>query len=176
MRTLRYPAGPQGIWRARSIPFRRLPVIQFQVTFISSDMDLTPVDRVLHGASGLVGVRAVGESTVVYVRAKLEEMTFELAGNHAPELELAEAWRIDHVTALLEPNQLGGRCGVFSFECPVGYFAHFQVQPGLDRVEEELLPTPLWPDRAVTPRPSKTRRRSIPRPSVAEVTRVSYPS
>ena len=110
------------------------------------------------------------------VRAKLDEVPLELAGNHAPELELAKPGRIDDVAARLEANQFRGRRGVFSFECPVRDLADFQIQPGLDHVQERLSPTPLWPERAVTPRKSKNRSWSIPRPSAAEVMMVSYPS
>ena len=74
-----------------SVSFHRFLVIELQIAFISADVDLTPVDRLLHGAAGLVSVRAVGEPAVGDVRAKLDEVPLELAGNHAPELELAEA-------------------------------------------------------------------------------------
>ena len=66
-------------------------------------------------------------------------MTLELARDDAPELELAEARRVDDEAAGLQADQLGGGGRVLSLEGPVGYLAYLQVQPGLDDVQQRAL-------------------------------------
>ena len=77
-------------------------MIELQIALVPADVDLAPVDGVLDGAGGFVGVRAVGEPAVGDEGAELDEVALELAGDDAPELELAEAGRIDDEAAGLE--------------------------------------------------------------------------
>ena len=102
-------------------------------------MDLAPVDGVLDGAVGFVGVRAVGELAEGDVGAELDEVALELAGVDAPELELAEARGVDDVTRPIRADQLGGGGRVLALEGPVGDLADPEVQAGLDRVQERAL-------------------------------------
>jgi hypothetical protein len=122
-----------------SISIERLLLLEFDVALVPPCMDLTPVDGVLDRATRLVGVGAIGEAAEWDIGAKLDEVALQLAGNHAPELELAEAWSIDHVTPGLHPDQLGGGGGVFAFLGPVGNLSNLEVQAGLDDVQERAL-------------------------------------
>jgi hypothetical protein len=102
-------------------------------------MDLAPVDGVLHGALGLVDVRAIGELAAGDVGAELDEVALDLAGLDVPELELAEAGGVDDVAPGVEPDQLGGGGGVLPLGGPVGDLADPEVQPRLDGVEQRAL-------------------------------------
>src|SRR5262249_16803362 len=91
----RFPTAPAGR-RRRSNPLDRLLVVQLQVALVAPGVDLAPVDGVLDGAGGLVGVRAVGEAAGRHIRPELAEITLDLARLDAPELELAQAGRVHH--------------------------------------------------------------------------------
>src|SRR5437763_13565054 len=72
-------------------------------------------------------------------RTELDEIALQLAGDHSPELELAEARGVDHEAAGFELDQLGDRGGVLALEGPVGHLADLEVQAGLDGVQEGAL-------------------------------------
>ena len=80
-------------------PPRAAVLVELEVALEPAGVDLAPVDGVLDGAVGLVGVRAVGELAEGDVGAELDEVALELAGLDAPELELAEARGVDDVAA-----------------------------------------------------------------------------
>ena len=149
-------------------------MVELQIALEPAEVDLAPVDGVLDGAFGFVGVRAVGELAEGDIGAELDEVALELGGLDAPELELAEARRIDDVAARFEPDQLGGGGRVLALEGPVGDRADAEVQARLDRVQERALAdAALAREGGGVPAATRARSRSIPRPSAAEVRIVS---
>src|SRR4051812_35718507 len=134
-----HSVSPNGAIAAGSFPLERLLFVELHVALISAGVDLAPVEGLLDGAAGLVGVGAVGEPAVRDVGAELEEVALELAGDHPPELELAEPGGVDHVAPQVHPDQLGGRRRVLALGGPVGDLAHLEVEPGLDCVQQRAL-------------------------------------
>ena len=109
-------------------------MVELQIAFVPSLVNLPPVDGLLDSTTGLVSVRAVGKAAVGNERAEFDEVTLEFAGAHAPELELAEPGGIDDIAARLEPNQLRGSR---SCACPLKVQSDtsrtLRFNPGLDR-------------------------------------------
>src|SRR4051794_4172405 len=134
-----HSVSPNGAIAAGSFPLERLLFVELHVALISAGVDLAPVEGLLDGAAGLVGMGAVREPAIGDVGAELHEMGLELARDDAPELELAEPGGVDHVAPQIEADQLRVRRGVLALGGPVGDLAHLEVQPRLDRVQERAL-------------------------------------
>src|SRR5262249_41159717 len=63
-------------------------------------------DRALDCAAVLVRVGPIGISAERHKRAKLRKESFDFFRNDVPQLELADAGRIDHPTAEVEAQEL----------------------------------------------------------------------
>ena len=58
--------------------------IELAIALVSSGVDLAPIECVLDGAGGFVGVRAIGEPAMGDEGTELDEMAVELTRNSAP--------------------------------------------------------------------------------------------
>ena len=93
-------------------------------------------DGVFHGALLFVNVRAIGVAAQVDVGADVAEETRDLDWDHVPQLELANARRIDDKPSQAERDQARGGGRVPSLLAIGADFVHFQVQALFDRVQQ----------------------------------------
>ena len=84
-----------------------MTIEEFQVTLISSEMDLPISHGILNGTFAFVSMGTVGKLALGDVGTELDEVAFDLGGIDSPEFELAEAGGVDDVTAGLESNEFG---------------------------------------------------------------------
>jgi len=88
----------------RNKSLRHVARADLDVTFITACVDPAVGNCVFYGAIVFVRVRAIGEAAAAYIGSQLAEEAGDLFGNHVPELELADARRVDDVAAEGEWN------------------------------------------------------------------------
>ena len=94
----------------------------------------------LHGALGLMGMRAVGEAAVIGQGADIAKGRRDLRRHEFPELKLPHPRRVDEHAAMGVGQEPGGGRGMPPFVVVAADFAHDQLERRVDRVEQRRLP------------------------------------
>src|SRR5262249_61726258 len=98
-----------------------------QVTRISARANEPFLDRFFDRAALFVRVRAIRKGAQRHERAEFGEESLDFFGNDVPELELADAGRIDDPAAEVELDEFGGRRRVSPFLAAGAHFADAQA-------------------------------------------------
>ena len=80
------------------------------ITFITSDIDFAIGDCPLDTAIVFMRVRAIGKTARIDKRADVSKISGDFFGDNVPQLKLANAGRVDQMTAAFKRNQFSAGC------------------------------------------------------------------
>src|SRR5690606_13711554 len=140
--------GPASIFHARL--FLLHP--QRPVALVPRRRDLAVLDGLAHGAVRLVDVGAgAAEPAFAQVRAELREAEVQLLERHAPQPHLPQPWRVRHVAAAAERDELGGHRRVSPLPERRADLRRPQPEARLERVQEAGLADAAGPRQRADP-------------------------
>ena len=141
---------------------------EMAIALVAAGVEPAVGDGVFDGAVGFVRVGAVGKAAEADVGADVAVEAGDFFGDDVPELELADAGRIDDEAADV-PAESGGRrsscaslSGSRSLTAPTR-----RASSGSMALSSDDLPTPLWPATTLSLLASRRRSRSMPWPVAA---------
>ena len=79
------------------------------IAFVAPGIDDAIGDGILNGAVGFVGMSAVGKLASAFERSEFRIESGKFVGRDIPQLELANAWRVDDEPAERKGPKLGRR-------------------------------------------------------------------